>query len=389
MTDIGIIGAGSISAAGADRASAWQTYLSQQPTHRLDRTTGLPVYAIPAKAIAPAVTAFGGRRGMDRASLLAVHAAREAVTEAGWEGRDFSILVGCSRGPTASWETGYQQFDREQMVAPRTSPSTTLGSVGFALADYFRITQLSSSLSVTCSSGLHALLHGIALLRAGMADRVLVGGTEAPLTGFTIAQMRALRVYASAGRPGQLACRPLADPPSGMVLGEGAAFLALERISPGSSRTAVHVGFSREGGASSTGISSEGLALQHSMRAAIGGFLPPDAVIAHAPGTPQGDAAERNGIDAVFGSAPDSPLLTSLKWATGHTFGASGPLAVVAGLDMLNHGQLLALPYGGPSPPDAPSNILINATGFGGNAVSVLLRRGGIDGDNRKDQSAV
>ena len=326
----------------------------------------------------PTIAAFTADYTVDRTGLLALHAADQAVTAAGWADREFSILVGCSRGPTQAWEAGYESFARDQVVPPRTSPTTTLGSIGFALSEYFGVQQLTSSLSVTCSSGFHALLHGVALLHSGLVERVLVGGTEAPLTPFTIAQLRALRVYARVEADTQYACRPLATPPSGMVVGEGAAFLALELVADDSPSMTLQPGFSRETGVSRTGITPTGQGLQRAMHQAIGEGDLPDAVIAHAPGTRRGDAAELAAIRRVFGERGGIPLVTSLKWATGHTFGASGPLALVAGVQMLEMGRVVGLPYSagvGKTSNRRPGSILVNATGFGGNVVSVVVRQ--------------
>ena len=374
---VGIIGTGTISAAGADLGSSWATYQRGTKTWTVHEDLGLPVYPVLQLPARPAIAAFTKDYSVDRTGLLALHAADRAVTAAGWSGSEFSILVGCSRGPTQAWEKGYDSFIRDRTVLPRTSPTTTLGSIGFALAEYFGVQQLASSLSVTCSSGLHALLHGVALLRSGMARRVLVGGTEAPLTPYTLEQLRALRVYARVDVNTQYACRPLARPPSGMVVGEGAAFLALELVAEDSPRPTLELGFSRETGVSRTGITPTGEGLQRAMRQATGKGDSPDVVLAHAPGTRRGDAAELKAINAVFGGQ-DGPVVTSLKWATGHTFGASGPLALVGGVQMLGAGRVVGLPYSSgivTAINRTPRSILVNATGFGGNVVSVVVRQ--------------
>ncbi len=375
---VGIVGMGTVSAAGTDAASSWNTYEQKLTTWKVDKVTGLPIYPVAQLPARPTIATFTAGYAVDRTGLLALHAADQAVAAAGWSGKDFSILVGCSRGPTQAWEKGYGTFSREGTVPPRTSPATTLGSIGFTLAEYFGVEQIASSLSVTCSSGLHALLHGVALLRSGMAERVLVGGTEAPLTPFTLEQLRALRVYAWVDANTQYACRPLASPPSGMVVGEGAAFLALELVGATALVPTLEVGFCREAGVSKTGITPTGEGLQRAMHQAIGMSELPDIVIAHAPGTRRGDAAERAAIGAVFGERGADPTVTSLKWATGHTFGASGPLGLVAGVQMLEAGRVVGLPYSAAVDEKsdlAPNSILVNATGFGGNVVSVVVEK--------------
>jgi 3-oxoacyl-(acyl-carrier-protein) synthase len=221
---------------------------------------------------------------------------------------------------------------------------------------------------------MHALLHGVALLRAGMVDRVLVGGTEASLTPFTLAMMQSLRIYAEVAELGKHACRPLDAPASGMAIGEGAAFLALSRDPADLELSAL--AFARESAGSSTGITPQGKALQQTLRTAIGQAGWPDVIVAHAPGTRRGDAAERAAVTAVYKDTAEDEVLTTFKWATGHTFGASGPLALVAAMTMLERGDWAGPPYrNGGQTPRALGNVLVNATGFGGNTVTVGVRR--------------
>ncbi|MGB3800453.1 MAG: beta-ketoacyl synthase N-terminal-like domain-containing protein [Lewinella sp.] len=372
----GIAGYGAVSAAGTDSNSAVEAYRNGKPCWQVNEATGLPVFAVDTAALSPAVIDYASQRDTDRAGELALAAALQAVDRAGWRGKDFSILVGCSRGPTGAWEATYDRFRDSGKPPVRTSPRTTLGSLAFLLADYFGTTELSTGMSVTCSSGSHAILHCMALLTAGLTDRVLVGGTEAALTPFTLRQMQALRVYAEPAAQGTLPCRPLSGEATGMALGEGAAFLALEKSDSNLPLRIDGIGFAREQSLSSTGITPDGQALQAAMRDAIhGGLGMPDTILLHAPGTRKGDAAERTAIETVFGDK--SPLLTSMKWATGHTFGASGPLALVAGLQMLEAGEVWLPPYLPIRDQAAtPHRILVNATGFGGNAVSIRIGRG-------------
>ncbi|MEO0734218.1 MAG: beta-ketoacyl synthase N-terminal-like domain-containing protein [Bacteroidota bacterium] len=359
---ITIHGHGSISAAAGD-------YVQRKPRWSIDPATGLPVYRISALNPVGLSAEFVAAEQLDRSAHLALLAAERAVISADWQGKDFAILVGCSRGPTTTWETEFRRFQAQGTAAPRTSPRTTLGGIGFALARYLGVSSLATSLSVTCSSGFHALLHGVALLRAGMVDRVLVGGTEAPLTDFTLRQLQALRIYAKLPASATHACRPFADPASGMVVGEGAAFFALSCEAVVTKPTLTAVTFAQEKSPSLTGISPDGLALEHTMRQAVVEHgATPDLVIAHAPGTRRGDAAERSALNSVLENVP----ITSGKWATGHTFGASGPLGLDLGLRILKRGSAKELGY---FPVKRPvESVLVNATGFGGNVVSVMAQ---------------
>jgi len=70
------------------------------------------------------------------------------------------------------------------------------------------------------------------------------------------------------------------------------------------------------------------------------------------------------------------PSLTTNKWKIGHTLGASGMLSIELAVLMLNHNQFVGLPFvEHQKTPDKVRNVLVNAVGFGGNAVSILLSK--------------
>jgi 3-oxoacyl-[acyl-carrier-protein] synthase II len=94
----------------------------------------------------------------------------------------------------------------------------------------------------------------------------------------------------------------------------------------------------------------------------------------HAPGTIQGDVSEINAIKKVFHTK--TPFLTTNKWKLGHTFGASGMLSLELALLQLRHQKLIAVPFAEKQQhPNKLNKIMVNAVGFGGNAVSILLTK--------------
>lgn len=163
-----------------------------------------------------------------------------------------------------------------------------------------------------------------------------------------------------------------------MVLGEGAAVLCLEN---GKSESAIAsisgIGYATEELKHSVSISANGTCFQKAMRMALGNIPLEeiDAIVMHAPGTIKGDRAELNAVKAVFGE--QLPALTSNKWKIGHTFGASGTLSLELGILMLQHQEFIPVPFSEESfcRHRSLKNILVNAVGFGGNAVSVLISR--------------
>ena len=96
-----------------------------------------------------------------------------------------------------------------------------------------------------------------------------------------------------------------------------------------------------------------------------------DVIVMHAPGTIKGDLSEYKAIQKIFGN--DLPMLTTNKWKIGHTLGASGMLSVELAVLMLQHQYFIGSPFGTQSKPASLKKILVNAVGFGGNAVSAVI----------------
>jgi 3-oxoacyl-(acyl-carrier-protein) synthase len=256
-----------------------------------------------------------------------------------------------------------------------SSPTTTLGNISTWVAHDLQTSGPEISHSITCSTALHAMLNGIAWLKSGMATNFLVGGSEAPLTDFTIAQMQALKIYAKAND--DYPCRTLdfSKTKNTMILGEGAAVCCLEiRKSERTLATIEGIGFATEILEHSISISTDAICFQKSMKMALQNtnLNDVDVIVMHAPGTIQGDLSEMNAIQKVFGLK--IPLLTSNKWKIGHTFGASGILSIEMALLMMQNNRFINVPFIAEQIQTKKiEKVLINAVGFGGNAVSVLL----------------
>jgi 3-oxoacyl-(acyl-carrier-protein) synthase len=319
-------------------------------------------------------------RHLDPSVLYAIQAGRAAIQAAGWTGESgYGVNIGSSRGATHILETQHESFINSGRVRPQTSPNTTLGNISSWVAQDLGASGPVLSHSITCSTALHAVLNGIAWITSGMAKRFLVGGSEAPLTAFTLAQMKALKIYSQGGN---FPCRALdmAKQTNTMVLGEGAGMACLE---PGRKKGAlasiIGVGFATEPIAHGASMSAGGDCLKRSMEMALDGIPPEtvDVVVMHAPGTLKGDKAEMEAVYRVFGK--QIPALTTNKWKLGHTLGASGIMSMELAILMLKHQHFIEVPYIGKVPgPENLERVLVNAVGFGGNAVSICLERGAI-----------
>lgn len=392
-----IRGTGLISPLGHNAATVAAAYASGTPAFSTVSHHGetVPVAALPdtaEEALGRLAESNPNYKQLDRSVLLAIYAAHQAAAEAGWlqedspAADDLGVNIGSSRGATGLFEHHFDSYQQNTGggLSSGASPTTTLGNLSSWVAHAVNAGGAQISHSITCSTALMAVANSVAWLRAGMAARFLAGGTEAPLTPFTIAQMKATGIYSKlAGQP--YPCQPYApEKQNTFVLGEGAAVFALEQANASELKAgdviveALGVGFEKI--KSKTGISAEGLNFQKSMRHALaqlpGQERQVDLIITHTPGTRAGDRAELAAIGAVFGA--DTPAITTNKWLIGHTLGASGALSLQYALYMLQHQQFTPIPFPTLLPPVTPSRftrIMVNAAGFGGNAASIILRR--------------
>jgi len=323
---------------------------------------------------------------LDKTVLYAMAASRKAIQNAGWTSNDiFGINIGSSRGATDLFEKHYQEYLETGKAQTLASPTTTLGNISSWVAHDLQSSGPEISHSITCSTALHALLNGVAWLRAGMADKFLVGGSEAPLTDFTIAQMRALKIYSNSD--GAFPCRAfdLEKKQNSLILGEGAAVCCLEIGKKENALAFIErIGYATEILEHNISISAEAICFQKSMKMALENtdLSEVDAIVMHAPGTRAGDLTEYKAIQKMFASSvrpsvsggTNLPMLTTNKWKIGHTFGASGMLSIEMGILMMQHQKFIGVPFAEVQKPRRQiRKVLVNSVGFGGNAVSVLL----------------
>lgn len=382
---IGITHWGSVSALGTSRKEVATSYQSNHTFLQLDPVTG---YWLGRISEVPEPKGALARRPrfleqVDRTVLLSLLAVDQFWEDLPWskqDGGEIGINIGSSRGATGLWEHYFRSYQKKEDIAisPLSSPTTTLGNLSSWLGAYLGVDGPTLSHSVTCGSALQALLNAVVWLESGRCRYFLAGGSEAPLTGFTVAQMKALRIYA-ASEPADYPCRSL-DPKSeknSLVLGEGAAIFALEANPEQAAAWITGIGCAQEIPDSPTSVSRDGAALQRAMRQALreAALETVDVVICHAPGTRKGDAAEVRAIQAVFDE--HTPVLTGNKWKLGHTLGASGAFSLEMALLILEQQRVLEIPFleYKVQQPERISNVMVNAMGFGGNAVSIIVGR--------------
>jgi 3-oxoacyl-(acyl-carrier-protein) synthase len=380
---ISITAIASVSPLGKDTKTIWENYLNDKhcfaPKY-LDHNNTL-VASLDANSnevIAALQTSDNKYKSLDKSVLFAMAASRKAIQEAGWNKDSiFGINIGSSRGATDLFEKHHQEYLQSGKAQTLASPTTTLGNISSWVAHDLQSTGPEISHSITCSTALHALLNGVAWLRAGMVDKFLVGGSEAPLTDFTIAQMRALKIYSRSDEEYPNRALDLEKTQNTMILGEGAAVCCLEIGKKENALAYIEgIGYATEILEHNISISAEATCFQKSMKMALQNTDPSevDVIVMHAPGTIKGDLTEYRAIQKTFGES--IPLLTTNKWKIGHTFGASGLLSLELAILMMQYNTFIGVPFVTSPLQKKPINkILVNAVGFGGNAVSILLSR--------------
>ncbi len=158
-----------------------------------------------------------------------------------------------------------------------------------------------------------------------------------------------------------------------MILGEAAGVACLEMENKNALAKMAGFGYATEKITHNISISSHAECFQKSMKMALksANLKNVDCIVMHAPGTVKGDLAELKSIEKTFSKMP---ALTTNKWQIGHTFGASGMMNVEMGILMLQHQKFIKNRFFTPQNlPKKINSVMINAVGFGGNAVSLIL----------------
>ncbi|WP_327365691.1 beta-ketoacyl-[acyl-carrier-protein] synthase family protein [Streptomyces sp. NBC_01217] len=346
---IAVTGLGMITPVGNDTESTWKGVCAAvSPARTVSALEGCAIdFACTVDGI-DLDAAIGGRTSfrMGRYVKFAVLAAREAVADAGldpaqWEGSRVAVVVGTSSGGSAALTEQAVVLDRHGPDA--TSPSGILLTIpnmpAAEIAIQMRATGPSLAPCTACSSGATALSVARDLLVTGQCDIAIAGATESivypvAMTGFA----RSGAAARADGDPARL-CRPFAADRAGLVMGEGAAVMVLERADDADARGATPRALLAGTGATTdahhpTSPHPSGAIARAAVEAALrdAGWAAEDVehVNAHGTATPLNDATEAALIARVY---PHRPPVTAPKGVLGHCMGAAG--AIEAGLTVL------------------------------------------------------
>ena len=360
MSNIRVVvtGLGATTPLGGDVESTWNQMLAgASGVRRLeyDWVTDLPAKIAGECAVDPTtqLDRVEARR-MDRAAQLAVVAANQAWTDAGFSLDGDSPVdpyrlaaivatgIGGLRTLLDSWDTlntkGYRR------VSPFSIPMLMANSAAAHVGMRFGAKAAVHTPVSACSSSNESLALGLDLLRLGRADIALAGGTEGvvhPLPMASFAQMQAL---SRRNDEPERASRPWDVDRDGFVLGEGSVIMVIETLEHAQARGARIYGELAGAGISANGndmVQSDADGQSRAMNMALreASLVPGDIVHinAHATSTPQGDTAEARSIVTSLGEAVDHCVVTSTKSMTGHLLGGAGALESMVTLLSLYH----------------------------------------------------
>lgn len=378
---ISITSMASVSALGSETEEIWQQYQNSRHTFKEESFGNFDAFVSGLREKDRSIVDFIKKepnyKDLDDSVLFSILVSRKAILNTDWTDKKFGVNIGSSRGATSLFEKYHQEFLNNEFgkVSTLSSPTTTLGNISSWVGHDLQVTGPTISHSITCSTALHAILNGVAWINSNMAERFLVGGSEAANTPFTVAQMKALKIYSKSRA--EFPCRTLdySKKENMMILGEGASVFCLEKgVKKNALAIIDGIGYATEPLKHNISISTHADCFQDSMKMAIEDIRieDVDVIVMHAPGTIKGDVSEYNAIKKVFGSS--IPALTSNKWKIGHTLGASGGLSLELAILMMKNQRFIGVPFlFKQKEPKHLKKILVNAVGFGGNAVSILI----------------
>ncbi|MFJ3297061.1 beta-ketoacyl-[acyl-carrier-protein] synthase family protein [Streptomyces bacillaris] len=379
--DIAVTGIGLVTPGGTGTEATWETVCAGRATARVDPVlteAGAPVrlacrVAPPAEK--PDEEGVRGRLWrFDPATRFLLTAAREALASAGlepgrWDPGRVAVVVGTAAGGVATLEAQHRKLlaSGPRALSPMTLPAFLPNMAAGQLALELGATGPALQTSTACASGATAIITADLLLRAGVCDVAVAGGTDAmvtPLCASAFAKLGALSRREDG--PGG-ASRPFDRDRDGFVLGEGCGVLVLERTAHATARTARPLAFLAGSGATgdahhATAPHPEGAGLRAATALALAGAgrTPGevDHINAHGTSTALNDAVEATAIRELYGAGgdgtspgPEGPSVTSAKGVLGHTMGAAG--AIEAALTVLTVVRGTVPPTAGFTAPDA------------------------------------
>ena len=404
-----ITGMGAITPLGLNVDDFWQGLIAGKSG--IDWITVVNTDGYPAK-VSGEVRGFDPEQYMDRKearrmarfSQFAVAAAQQAFDVAGLKVGDIEperlgVLLGNGYGGLPNTDEAVRTIIKKGGM--RMDPFFMLKTLPNMAASHvsirFQAKGHSSTITTACAAATQAMGEALALIRAGSADVMLTGGSEAGMCELGLASFSVMKVLSTRNGDPTKASRPFDAERDGFVSAEGAAVFVLESLEHAQARGATIlaelIGFAASADAyHMVAPCADGEGAARCMRWALedAGIEPEevDYVNAHGTSTTLNDASETAAIKVALGEHAYQVPISSTKSMIGHTLGASGALESVACVRTLQEGLIHpTINYEHPDPDcdlDYVPNqarqadvrvVLKNSFGFGGQNACLVFRR--------------
>ena len=343
-------------------------------------------------------------RKLDPFSVYALVATEEAIKMSGLDNIQFNqdrigVTIGTGVGGIQTLEDQQRVIDQKgaRRVSPQFVPKMIANIAGGHLSMRWNLKGPNQTVTSACASATDAIGMAMRLILAGDADAMVTGGTEASITGLTIAGFANMRALSQSNENPTSASRPFDMDRNGFVLGEGSGMIVIETESHakkrganilaelagyGSTDDAFHITQPSEGGIGAL------KAMERAVKDANLNLEDIDYINAHGTSTPFNDKNESAAINHLFKDHSKKLKVSSTKSMTGHLLGAAGGIEAVASVKTIMH-QMIAptINYDTPDPEcnlnyvpntaqDSQVNALLSNTfGFGGHNAVVCIRK--------------
>jgi len=354
MSRIVVTGLGMITAVGLDKETTFDNILAGKTGVDTISSFDASNYSV---QIAAEIKDFDPETVMnkkeikkaDRFIQLGLKAAKEAMAEAGFEGKleDDNFGVSCASGigglPAIEKNSVIIETRGARRVSPFFIPSALVNMLGGFVSIEYGLKGPNIGSVTACAAGTHAITDAYKTIKCGMADRMLVVGGEAAICPIGIAGFANMKALSTRNDDPAHASRPFDKDRDGFIMGEGAGALVLEKYEDAVARGAKIygeiVGIGESGDANHiTTPTLEGPLRAMKMAWEMAGKPKIDYVNAHGTSTPTNDKNETAAIKQLL--ADNIPLVSSTKGATGHCLGAAGAIESVISLMAMDKGIL-------------------------------------------------
>lgn len=343
-------------------------------------------------------------RRRDRFELLSAAAVKQAMDDSGLEVNDtnaarIGVILSSAIGGIAALEEAVLINDKEgpRRVSPFLIPMLMAnGAAGLSAIDH-GMKGPAFSVASACASGSDGIGTALMMLRSGMMDAAVAGAAEATICSVAVAAFDRVGAMSRRNDDYSMTPQPFDKNRDGLVMGEGAAVLILERESfakargarilaelagYGATADAFHVTAPHEEGAGGAA------AIRMALESAGANMDEVGYINAHGTGTPLNDKSETRAIKAAFGKRAYNIPVSSTKSMTGHMMGATGALEAIFCVQAVREGILPpTIHYETPDPdcdldyiPNKAREKKItlaisNAFGFGGHNAVLAIRK--------------